>query len=174
MSHDWVYPQADYLAFSGTSMAAAHVTGVVALMRSLNPHWDYPTVKDRLLATVRPVEVLDGITVTGGVVNAYDAINDCNLNGVPDPQDISAGTSADCNQNHLPDECDIASGRSADCEPNGVPDECDPRGACCNGEGACIIATECSCPGWFSGVGTVCPPGIERAFLGPQLHPPEP
>jgi hypothetical protein len=33
-----------------------------------------------------------------------------------------------------------------------------PRGACCNGEGACIIATECSCPDWYFGVGTYCKP----------------
>ncbi len=61
-----------------------------------------------------------------------------------------------------------------DCENNGIPDACEPRGACCNGEGACIIATECSCPGYFFGVGTTCPPGIECAYLGPQLQPPNP
>lgn len=49
---------------------------------------------------------------------------DCNANGIPDSQDIAAGTSQDCNQNGLPDECDIASGSSADANGNGVPDEC--------------------------------------------------
>ena len=33
---------------------------------------------------------------------------DCNGNGVPDDEDIGAGTSADCNGNLIPDECDIA------------------------------------------------------------------
>jgi len=32
---------------------------------------------------------------------------DCNDNGVPDDEDIAAGTSQDCNQNGRPDECDF-------------------------------------------------------------------
>lgn len=31
---------------------------------------------------------------------------DCNKNGIPDPQDILNGTSADCNKNGIPDECE--------------------------------------------------------------------
>ncbi|MCK4658391.1 MAG: hypothetical protein KAV82_02625 [Phycisphaerae bacterium] len=50
---------------------------------------------------------------------------DCNLNGVPDAEDISQGTSQDCNSNGTPDECDIARGNSEDCQPNLIPDECD-------------------------------------------------
>ncbi len=76
---------------------------------------------------------------------------DCNSNGIPDAQDIQAGTSLDCNGNGVPDECewadcnhngipdscedcnsngiadscDIAAGTSHDCNRNGVPDECD-------------------------------------------------
>jgi len=54
--------------------------------------------------------------------------SDCNGNGVPDDQDIAAGTSQDCNANGLPDECDLAEGRSRDWNANGVPDECErPR-----------------------------------------------
>jgi len=48
-----------------------------------------------------------------------------------------------------------------DCNGNGWPAPCEgpttrEYGACCNGEGACIIATECSCHGQFLGVGSVC------------------
>lgn len=50
---------------------------------------------------------------------------DCNGNGVPDSQDLTAGTSQDCNGNAVPDECDIASGQSSDCNINAIPDECD-------------------------------------------------
>jgi hypothetical protein len=50
---------------------------------------------------------------------------DCNGNGIPDSQDLAAGTSQDCNVNAVPDECDIASGRSSDCNINAIPDECD-------------------------------------------------
>jgi hypothetical protein len=49
---------------------------------------------------------------------------DCNGNGIPDAEDIAAGTSRDCNGNAVPDECDIATGRSQDCDGDGVPDEC--------------------------------------------------
>ncbi len=31
---------------------------------------------------------------------------DCNLNGIPDRDDLSSGTSADCNANSIPDECE--------------------------------------------------------------------
>jgi hypothetical protein len=58
---------------------------------------------------------------------------DCNGNGIPDVEDIAAGTSADCNANAIPDECDIAGGTSADVLPpggDGIPDECQ---ADCNG-----------------------------------------
>ena len=51
---------------------------------------------------------------------------DCNLNGVPDDEDIATGTSEDCNENGIPDECDIAEGTSADVNENGIPDECEP------------------------------------------------
>jgi len=50
---------------------------------------------------------------------------DCNLNGIPDDEDLAAGTSLDCNTNGIPDECEIASGGELDCDGNGIPDECD-------------------------------------------------
>jgi hypothetical protein len=65
---------------------------------------------------------------------------DCNRNGIPDPTDLSSGTSQDCNQNGVPDECDIAAGTSSDSNGNGIPDECPPpfprflRGDC-DGDG---------------------------------------
>jgi hypothetical protein len=66
---------------------------------------------------------------------------DCNGNGLPDSEDIAAGTSNDCNGNGVPDECerdcnhngqpddcDVAQGISPDCNENGRPDECEPGG----------------------------------------------
>ncbi|MDB2577182.1 FG-GAP-like repeat-containing protein, partial [Planctomycetota bacterium] len=50
---------------------------------------------------------------------------DCNLNGIPDDEDLAAGTSLDCNTNGIPDECEIASGGELDCNANGIPDSCD-------------------------------------------------
>lgn len=141
----WATGHTNYYGWSnGTSQAAPHVTGVAALVWSLNPQWDYATVKDQILDSVRPVEALDGITVTGGVVDAYAAINDCNRNGIGDDEDVAEETSEDCNENYWPDECDIARGTSLDCDENDVPDDCQ---ADCNNNDvadACDIANQTS------------------------------
>ncbi|MHC5109614.1 MAG: hypothetical protein ACYTHJ_07025 [Planctomycetota bacterium] len=76
---------------------------------------------------------------------------DCNGNGVPDIDDIAAGTSPDCDGNAVPDECEIAAhdcngngtldacdvlaGTSPDCNGNATPDECDVAVEDCNGNG---------------------------------------
>ena len=65
---------------SGTSMAAPHVAGVVALIRDLHPDWSAQQVKQQLLGTVDPIAALDGITVTGGRLNAAAAVT-----GTPPP-----------------------------------------------------------------------------------------
>ena len=67
---------------------------------------------------------------------------DCNANGVPDNCDADSG-GADCNGNDIPDSCDIANG-AADCNANGVPDTCEPD---CDSDGipnACEIASGAS------------------------------
>ena len=122
---------------SGTSMASPHVTGVVALVMSGQPAWTWPQVRDRIISTVRPVDSLMGVTVTGGVVSAMN-VGDCNGNGVLDELDILSGTSQDCSGNGLPDECetdcnsngaadscDVFFGTSDDCNGNVLPDECE-------------------------------------------------
>ncbi|MBX3364521.1 MAG: S8 family serine peptidase [Phycisphaeraceae bacterium] len=63
-----------YAFRSGTSMAAPHVAGVVALIYAQNPSWTFTQVRERVLGTVRPVAALNGRTVTGGVVNLAAAI----------------------------------------------------------------------------------------------------
>lgn len=50
-------------------------------------------------------------------------IDDCNNNGIHDPFDIQAGTSADCDSNGVPDECQLAN--SGDCDQNGLLDACE-------------------------------------------------
>lgn len=59
-----------YSTFSGTSMATPHVAGAIALIADLHPGWGYEQIIDRLFATVDPVGALDGVTTTGGRVNA--------------------------------------------------------------------------------------------------------
>ncbi|MBI4718956.1 MAG: S8 family serine peptidase [Planctomycetes bacterium] len=108
-----------YSYLNGTSMAAPHVTGVAALVSSFLPGWTWQQVRAQLLQTVRPIPALQGVTVSGGVVNAMSALGDCNQNGVADSLDIAGGTSQDCTGNGIPDECE------ADCDGNGRADSCD-------------------------------------------------
>ncbi len=56
----------------------------------------------------------------------FNTLDDCNVNGVADSQDVSSGTSLDCNTNVNPDECDLQvvySSSSGDLSPigNGSP-----------------------------------------------------
>ena len=63
-----------YAFDSGTSMATPHVTGVVALVYGLNPSFTYQQVRYRVLSTVRPLPTLSGVTVTGGMLDAAEAV----------------------------------------------------------------------------------------------------
>lgn len=58
----------------GTSGASAYTTGVAALLKSLHPHWTYTQIKDRILSTVDPLPSLAGKTVSGGRLNAANAL----------------------------------------------------------------------------------------------------
>ena len=63
-----------YVWNSGTSMATPNVTGVVALIRSEFPDWNYQQVIDHLYSTARPAASMAGITTTGGIANAEAAM----------------------------------------------------------------------------------------------------
>ncbi|MHC4179503.1 MAG: S8 family serine peptidase, partial [Planctomycetota bacterium] len=67
-------PNNSYGTMSGTSMATPHVAGVVALVRDLYPDLTYTEVIDSVLGSVVPNPVLAGKTVTGGELNAADAL----------------------------------------------------------------------------------------------------
>ena len=63
-----------YSFLNGTSMAAPHVTGAAVLVWGLNPAWNYAQVRSRILSTTRPVAGMQGITVTGGVLDLAAAV----------------------------------------------------------------------------------------------------
>lgn len=65
-----------YEIASGTSMAAPHVAGVAVLVASMHPEWGYSDIKNRILSTTRPLTSLTGKTVTGGVLNAFNAVQE--------------------------------------------------------------------------------------------------
>ncbi len=74
-----------YDSWSGTSMATPHVSGVAALVWSHEPDLTNIEVKNRILATARPIAGLKGKTKTGGLVNAYYALT--NTTPAPDAND---------------------------------------------------------------------------------------
>lgn len=67
-------PGGDFEEWSGTSMATPFVAGVAALMLSVNPNLDALTLKAKLLTTARPLGPLNGKILTGGLLNANQAV----------------------------------------------------------------------------------------------------
>ncbi len=67
-------PGNQYKSYSGTSMACPHVAGVAALILAVNPKLSAVKVKEIIMETVDPLPALDGITVSGGRVNAKRAL----------------------------------------------------------------------------------------------------
>jgi subtilisin family serine protease len=63
-----------YGYWSGTSMAAPHVSGTLALMASQNAALTPEALKARLLGSVDALSQWSGVTVTGGRLNAFAAL----------------------------------------------------------------------------------------------------
>jgi subtilisin family serine protease len=63
-----------YGFFSGTSMAAPHVTGVAALAASFAPELGYHGLRTAMLDGVDPIASMQGATVTGGRLNAFQTL----------------------------------------------------------------------------------------------------
>ena len=63
-----------YISMTGTSMAAPHVTGVAALIKSIRPDLSATEIKELILNNVDAVDALAGKCVTGGRLNAYKAV----------------------------------------------------------------------------------------------------
>jgi len=64
-----------YKYLNGTSMATPHVSGVAALIKSRYPGISVSDLKARILDNVDPLPSLQGITLTGGRLNAARALN---------------------------------------------------------------------------------------------------
>lgn len=64
-----------YEVQDGTSMAAPHVAGVLALMRSAQPSWSNLEIREQLLSSVDVLDSLEGLVQTSGRLNAYNALD---------------------------------------------------------------------------------------------------
>ncbi len=80
-------PNNTYERLSGTSMATPHVAGVAALILDQHPDWTYSQVITQIFGTVDPVAAMNGISVTGGRLNAASALG----NPVPPPPPPPSG-----------------------------------------------------------------------------------
>jgi subtilisin family serine protease len=72
-------PQSDYKNLQGTSMAAPMVSGVAAMLKSYFPTLSMLDIKFAILSSSTKYDV-DGFetkSLTGGVVNVYNAVKDC-------------------------------------------------------------------------------------------------
>lgn len=74
---DWDGSHSEYILDSGTSYAAPYVAGVAALLLSKYPCLSTSEIKDAILDNVDEIGALDGKCVTGGRLNAYEALRNC-------------------------------------------------------------------------------------------------
>ena len=63
-----------YGSYSGTSMAAPHVAGVVGLLAAARPGATAGEIRSAILSTTTPVAAFAGKLVTGGLLNAAAAV----------------------------------------------------------------------------------------------------
>lgn len=83
-----------YELLSGTSMAAPMVTGAAALCAAYAPEEDAYNRRNRLLTSVRPVESLANLCITGGVldvskISSYTTVGTPDLTPAQIPENIS-------------------------------------------------------------------------------------
>ncbi len=67
-------PGSKYQSWDGTSMAAPVVSGIAALIREYYPAFTAAQVKEIIMQSVVKRDILKDKCVTGGVVNAYNAL----------------------------------------------------------------------------------------------------
>jgi len=70
----WNNSDSDYQYLDGTSMAAAHVSGLAALLKADQPGANFAQLKERILNGVDPLPALAGRCVTGGRLNAAQSL----------------------------------------------------------------------------------------------------
>ncbi len=92
------YPPSGYASYNGTSMAAPHVSGAIALYVSTHPGVLGPQLRSAILSSVTPTPSLSGKTVTGGRLNmssfaAVPVTHDVAITSFVAPASVARGTS---------------------------------------------------------------------------------
>jgi subtilisin family serine protease len=112
---------AGYATADGTSMAAPHVSGTLALIFAAEPHLTAAQAKAKLLAGAEPLAALQARAVTGARLNAALALSapapppDADGDGIPDDRDVCASVPD-------PDQRDSDGDRIGDaCDPTPLP-----------------------------------------------------
>ncbi len=72
-----------YTTFSGTSMAAPHVAGIIALLLEADPSLSPTEVKNTLQQSATPMNGYESWQVGSGYVNAYEAVQSLNITAQP-------------------------------------------------------------------------------------------
>jgi hypothetical protein len=98
-------------------MATPHVAATLALMRARNPSLTAAQLKAKLLASVRPVGALQGLSVTGGRLDAAAAV----AAAAPDPNDPD-GDGIPTTSDNCPD---VANPGQVDSDGDGAGNACD-------------------------------------------------
>ncbi|HHP7232716.1 MAG TPA: S8 family serine peptidase, partial [Xenococcaceae cyanobacterium] len=110
------FPGNDYGFLSGTSMATPHVAGVASLLLAEEPGLSPEELKDLILTGVDPLAALEGRTLTGGRLNAFNSLSElgppAELIGTPE-DDVISGTNRGDFINGLGGN-DILEGRGGD------------------------------------------------------------
>ncbi len=78
-------PNNRYGRYSGTSMASPHAAGVAALVLSVNANLPFAEVKDALLSQVDAVPAFANLSLTGGRLNAFKAVESVESAPPPPP-----------------------------------------------------------------------------------------
>ena len=68
------FPNNSFGDYSGTSASAPHAAGVAALVLSINPGLSAQEVRDIIVNSVDPVPTLANLSISGGRLNAYNAV----------------------------------------------------------------------------------------------------